>query len=121
MFIGEVASTRGSATVDQGYVAPVAAAAAGRRARGAFRTRAGSPRASARNRRPLGQIQGVWVHPDRRGHRVVNGGDGRTGCRGSGGRRIASLYVNSLNTVASERQARIGFSQVGTFATVLLD
>jgi predicted GNAT family acetyltransferase len=38
---------------------------------------------------------------------------------GSG--RVASLYVNSFNTVARATYARIGFTQVGTFATVLLD
>jgi uncharacterized protein len=35
--------------------------------------------------------------------------------------RIASLYVNSFNTVARATYARIGFTEVGTFATVLLD
>ena len=40
---------------------------------------------------------------------VVNGG------------RIASLYVNSYNTVARAAYARVGFREVGTFATVLLD
>jgi predicted GNAT family acetyltransferase len=35
--------------------------------------------------------------------------------------RIASLYVNDFNTVARATYARIGFKQVGTFATVLLD
>jgi predicted GNAT family acetyltransferase len=35
--------------------------------------------------------------------------------------RVASLYVNDFNTVARATYARIGFTQVGTFATVLLD
>ena len=35
--------------------------------------------------------------------------------------RIASLYVNDFNTVARAAYARIGFTEVGTFATVLLD
>jgi predicted GNAT family acetyltransferase len=38
---------------------------------------------------------------------------------GSG--RIASLYVNDFNTVARSAYARVGFAEVGTFATVLLD
>jgi predicted GNAT family acetyltransferase len=38
---------------------------------------------------------------------------------GSG--RIASLYVNSFNAVARAAYSRIGFKEVGTFATVLLD
>ena len=33
----------------------------------------------------------------------------------------ASLYVNDFNTVARATYHRIGFTQVGTFATVLLD
>ena len=35
--------------------------------------------------------------------------------------RIASLYVNGFNTVARATYDRIGFVEVGTFATVLLD
>jgi predicted GNAT family acetyltransferase len=35
--------------------------------------------------------------------------------------RIASLYVNDFNTVARATYDRIGFAEVGTFATVLLD
>jgi predicted GNAT family acetyltransferase len=38
---------------------------------------------------------------------------------GSG--RIASLYVNSFNTVARAAYARIGFTEIASFATVLLD
>jgi uncharacterized protein len=68
----------------------------------------------------VGQIQGVWVHPNRRGH-----GLGSTGTaavvdrlvRGMG--RTASLYVNSYNHVAKAAYKRIGFTQVGEYATVL--
>jgi uncharacterized protein len=68
----------------------------------------------------VGQIQGVWVHPDRRGH-----GLGATGTaavadrlvRGLG--RTASLYVNGYNTVARSAYKRIGFAEVGRYATVL--
>ena len=35
--------------------------------------------------------------------------------------RIASLYVNDFNKVARAAYARVGFTEVGTFATVLLD
>lgn len=68
----------------------------------------------------VGQIQGVWVHPDRRGH-----GLGTTGTaavvtrlvRGMG--RTASLYVNSFNSPALASYRKIGFEQVGQYATVL--
>ena len=33
--------------------------------------------------------------------------------------RVSSLYVNGFNTVARRAYARIGFRQVGSFATVL--
>ena len=35
--------------------------------------------------------------------------------------RVASLYVNGYNAVARAAYARVGFTEVGTFATVLLD
>jgi predicted GNAT family acetyltransferase len=68
----------------------------------------------------VGQIQGVWVHPDRRGH-----GLGSTGTAAvvdrlvRGMNRTASLYVNSYNVVAKAVYRRIGFRQVGEYATVL--
>jgi predicted GNAT family acetyltransferase len=68
----------------------------------------------------VGQIQGVWVHPDRRGE-----GLGATGTaavvtrlvRGMG--RTASLYVNAYNAAALAAYRKIGFQQVGEYATVL--
>lgn len=73
----------------------------------------------------VGQIQGVWVHPDRRGHGLGTAGtaavanylvEGRfTESRG----RIASLYVNSYNTSALIAYRKVGFRQVGQYATVL--
>jgi hypothetical protein len=68
----------------------------------------------------VGQIQGVWVRPDRRGQ-----GLGATGTaavadrlvRGMG--RTASLYVNGFNAPARAAYRRIGFSEVGRYATVL--
>ena len=70
----------------------------------------------------VGQIQGVWVHPEWRGRGLGHGGHRRGGRRGGRARgRIASLYVNSYNTVARAAYARVGFREVGTFATVLLD
>jgi uncharacterized protein len=70
--------------------------------------------------RRVGQLQGVWVHPDRRGHGLGTAGTAavveRLVC-GMG--RMASLYVNSYNHPARAAYRRLGFRQVGTFATVL--
>lgn len=68
----------------------------------------------------VGQIQGVWVHPDRR-----SAGLGTMGTaavvdrlvRGLG--RTASLYVNDFNTSARRSYEKIGFRSVGSFSTVL--
>lgn len=67
----------------------------------------------------VGQIQGVWVRPDRRGE-----GLGATGTAAVAERllrmgRMASLYVNGYNHRARAAYARVGFTQVGSFATVL--
>ncbi len=69
----------------------------------------------------VGQIQGVWVHPEWRGHGLGTAGTAALAAAVVASGRIASLYVNSYNTVARATYARIGFEQVGTFATVLLD
>ena len=69
----------------------------------------------------VGQIQGVWVRPDWRGRGVGTAGTAALAEAVVAAGRIASLYVNDYNTVARATYARIGFEQVGTFATVLLD
>jgi predicted GNAT family acetyltransferase len=69
----------------------------------------------------VGQIQGVWVHPEWRGHGLGTAGTAAVASAVVAGGRIASLYVNSYNTVARAAYARVGFREVGTFATVLLD
>lgn len=69
----------------------------------------------------VGQIQGVWVHPDRRGRGLGVAGTATLAAAVVRSGRIASLYVNNYNTVARATYARIGFQQVGTFATILLD
>lgn len=69
----------------------------------------------------VGQIQGVWVRPDWRGRGVGTAGTAALAAAVVAAGRIASLYVNDYNTVARATYARIGFEQVGTFATVLLD
>ncbi|WP_186763461.1 GNAT family N-acetyltransferase [Lentzea tibetensis] len=68
----------------------------------------------------VGQIQGVWVRPGRRGEGLGSGGTAAVAdrlLRGLG--RTASLYVNGYNHVARAAYRRIGFEQVGTYATVL--
>lgn len=69
----------------------------------------------------VGQIQGVWVHPERRGRGLGTAGTATLSAVIVGTGRIASLYVNDFNTVARATYARVGFREVGTFATVLLD
>ncbi len=69
----------------------------------------------------VGQIQGVWVHPDRRGQGLGTAGTAALAAAVVDGGRVASLYVNGFNTVARAAYERVGFTQVGTFATVLLD
>jgi len=68
----------------------------------------------------VAQIQGVWVHPERRGEGLSTAGmaavveDVRA--------RLAptvSLYVNSYNAPALATYDRVGFHRVGTYATVL--
>ncbi|MDI9914590.1 GNAT family N-acetyltransferase [Rhodococcus sp. IEGM 1379] len=68
-----------------------------------------------------GQIQGVWVNPEFRGqgHGITGTAAVAESIMASG--RIASLYVNSFNTIARSTYSRVGFRQVATFATVLLD
>ncbi|MGH3961446.1 GNAT family N-acetyltransferase [Mycobacterium sp.] len=69
----------------------------------------------------VGQIQGVWVHPERRGRGLGTAGTATLAAVIVGTGRIASLYVNAFNTVARASYSRVGFAEVGTFATVLLD
>ncbi|MGH3904242.1 MAG: GNAT family N-acetyltransferase [Pseudonocardiaceae bacterium] len=67
----------------------------------------------------VGQIQGVWVHPDRRGQGLASAGSSAVVERLQRMGRIASLYVNAFNLPARATYQRIGFTQVGSFATVL--
>jgi predicted GNAT family acetyltransferase len=70
--------------------------------------------------RMVGQIQGVWVHPDRRGAGLGAAGTAAVTNAVVASGRTASLYVNSFNTSARRAYQRVGFEQVATFATVLL-
>lgn len=70
--------------------------------------------------REVAQVQGVWVAPPYRGRGVAAGGMAAV-VRAT--RRdvapVVSLYVNSYNTRALATYRKVGFEQVGTFATVL--
>ena len=66
------------------------------------------------------QVQGVWVDPARRGRGLA--APGVAAVVELARARIAptvSLYVNDFNTAALATYRRVGFRQVGTFASVL--
>jgi predicted GNAT family acetyltransferase len=67
----------------------------------------------------VGQIQGVWVRPDRRGAGLGAIGTAAVVERLIAMGRIASLYVNAYNEPARAAYLKVGFEQVGSFATVL--
>jgi predicted GNAT family acetyltransferase len=67
----------------------------------------------------VGQIQGVWVRPDRRGRGIGAAGTAAVVDRLVTMNRVASLYVNAYNTPARAAYTRIGFTQIASFATVL--
>lgn len=69
----------------------------------------------------VGQIQGVWVAPDRRGCGLGISGSAAVAAAIAAEGRLPSLYVNSFNHRARAAYTRVGFRQVATFATVLLD
>jgi predicted GNAT family acetyltransferase len=67
----------------------------------------------------VGQIQGVWVHPARRGQGLAAAATAAVVLRLQRMGRVASLYVNAYNHPARATYRRVGFTQVGCFATVL--
>lgn len=71
--------------------------------------------------RRVGQIQGVWVDPEYRGRGLGAAGTAAVVAAIARQGRTASLYVNDYNTAARATYSRVGFEQVGTFATVLID
>jgi hypothetical protein len=68
----------------------------------------------------VAQVQGVWVHPERRGEGLAEPGMAAVvlGAQAAGF-GVVSLYVNGFNTRAVRAYASVGFRRVGTFATVL--
>jgi predicted GNAT family acetyltransferase len=71
--------------------------------------------------RRVGQIQGVWVAPHRRGEGLGAAGTAAVAAAVMAFGRTPSLYVNSFNLPAREVYRQIGFREVGTFATILVD
>lgn len=68
----------------------------------------------------VAQIQGVWVHPEYRGRGLSE--SGMAAVARAARRDVAplvSLYVNDFNSVARAAYRRVGFTDVGSFATVL--
>lgn len=67
------------------------------------------------------QIQGVWVHPDRRGEGLAAAGMAAVveSCL-QWIAPVVSLYVNAHNAAARATYAKVGFRQTATFATVML-
>ncbi|MCG5211664.1 GNAT family N-acetyltransferase [Streptosporangium sp. KLBMP 9127] len=66
------------------------------------------------------QIQGVWVHPDRRGQGHAAAGmaavvDYALGCFAP----LVTLYVNDFNAPARAVYRKVGFEEVDTFMSVL--
>jgi predicted GNAT family acetyltransferase len=122
MFIGEVGVDPRLGDGGRGYRRRVAGLIAAGRAWARFERGEVVFKAEVGSQSPaVGQIQGVWVHPDSRGRGLGAAGTATLAAAVVSSGRAASLYVNSFNTIARAAYARIGFRQVGTFATVLLD
>lgn len=122
MFIGEVGIDPRIGDGGRGYRRRVANLIAAGRAFARFEHGQVVFKAEIGSQSPVvGQIQGVWVHPEWRGHGLGTAGTAAVASAVVAGGRTASLYVNSYNTVARAAYVRVGFREVGTFATVLLD
>ncbi len=65
------------------------------------------------------QIQGVWLNPDYRGRGLSAGYMAAVVRLAQRHAPLTSLYVNDYNIRARATYQRVGFRQVGTFATVL--
>ncbi|GAC68969.1 GNAT family N-acetyltransferase [Gordonia soli] len=71
--------------------------------------------------RRVGQIQGVWVSPARRGEGLGTRGTAAVAAAILAQGRTPSLYVNHFNASARAAYRTAGFVEVGRFATVLVD
>jgi uncharacterized protein len=122
MFIGEVGVDPRLGDGGRGYRRRVASLITAGRAWARFEHGQVVFKAEVGSQSPgVGQIQGVWVHPEWRGLGLGTAGTATVAAVIVATGRTASLYVNDFNTVARAAYARIGFAEIGTFATVLLD
>lgn len=122
MFIGEVGVDPRIGDGGRGYRRRVASLITAGRAWARFEHGQVVFKAEVGSQSPgVGQIQGVWVHPEWRGLGLGTAGTATVAAVIVGSGRTASLYVNDFNTVARAAYARVGFAEIGTFATVLLD
>ena len=69
----------------------------------------------------VSQINGVWVSPERRGAGLGTAGTATVTRAIEREGRVPSLYVNAFNHVARRSYEKIGFTQVATFSTILID
>lgn len=67
----------------------------------------------------VSQIQGVWINPMYRGQGLAAGYMATTVDYALQQAPIVSLYVNDFNEAAIRTYRNVGFTQVGTFATIL--
>jgi predicted GNAT family acetyltransferase len=66
------------------------------------------------------QVQGVWVQPSLRGQGMGTAGTASVvNLAREDVAPVVSLYVNDYNRSARASYERVGFRQVGTFASVL--
>src|SRR5271156_3172934 len=122
MFIGEVGVDPRLGDGGRGYRRRVASLIAAGRAWARFDRGHVVFKAEVGSQSPgVGQIQGVWVHPEWRGMGLGARGTAMLAAGIVGPGPIPSLYVNDFNTIARATYDRIGFVEVGNFATVLLD
>ncbi|MBV9513308.1 MAG: GNAT family N-acetyltransferase [Mycobacteriaceae bacterium] len=122
MFIGEVGIDPRLGDGGRGYRRRVAGLIAAGRAWARFEHGKVIFKAEVGSMSPaVGQIQGVWVHPEYRGRGLGTTGTAAVVASIVDGGRMASLYVNDFNIVARAAYARVGFAEIGRFATVLLD
>lgn len=70
--------------------------------------------------RAVGQVQGVWVHPDLRRQGIGTGGMAAVVAAARASiAPVVSLYVNDFNVAARRSYEKVGFRPVGEFASIL--